>query len=105
MIRITQGATAMLEAIERPEGSVLRLEPVEASKLGLVLGESLPDDVVVEREGRDLLHISAAVSEVLSDMVIDRVDTPEGARLGLASEAGTDESGPNGRGPDRGSPA
>jgi hypothetical protein len=100
MVRITDEATAILEAIDRPEGRVLRLEPVEPSSLGIVLGESQPDDIVVERQGSDLLHMSAAVSELLSGLVIDRVDTPEGPRLGLASRSGAEQPGPNGTGPE-----
>lgn len=96
MVQITPAATALLESIDRPSGQVLRLEALDSQSLGLVMGEPVPDDLVLERGGTDLLHVSEAVSALLQDLVIDLVDTPDGPRLGLAAEPGQEGPEPDG---------
>ncbi len=81
----------MLATIERPEGTVLRVEPAGQDRLQLVVGDAQPGDQVVEREGQDLLRISAAVTNLLDGLAMDRVDTEEGPRLTFVREAGSDQ--------------
>lgn len=84
MIQVTDQAMDMLDQIDRPQGRVLRLEPTGVDKLGLVLGEALEDDTVVERRGHDTLHIPASVSVMLTGAVIDRVETEQGPGFGIS---------------------
>jgi Fe-S cluster assembly iron-binding protein IscA len=81
MITITESARELVGAVEHPPDKVLRLEPVEPQKLGLVIGEPEPDDQVVERQGVDLLHIPAKISEMLDGAVLDSVPTADGMAL------------------------
>lgn len=81
MITITESARELVGAVEHPPDKVLRLEPVEPQKLGLVIGEAEPDDQVVERQGVDLLHIPAKISEMLDGAVLDSVPTADGMAL------------------------
>jgi Fe-S cluster assembly iron-binding protein IscA len=76
-------AKDLFEQISAPEGQVLRLDPVAEQQIGLVAGVPQGDDQVVERDGADVLHISAMVSEALDGATIDRVDTPQGPSFGL----------------------
>ncbi len=79
MITVTQEAKALLGAIEHPEGTVLRLDPVaqdQATKqitLGLAPGEPQSDDQIVEQEGEEVLRIAAPVSGLLNGSTIDVV--------------------------------
>ena len=86
MIRVTDEATTLLATIDRPEGTVLRVEPAGQDQLQLVVGEAQPGDQVVEREGQDLLHISGAISNLLDGLAMDRVDTEEGPTLAFVRE-------------------
>ena len=90
---LTDQAMDLLEEINRPEGKVLRLEPTRQQGVGLILGAPREDDVVLEREGRDLLHVPPALCDILQDAVIDRIDTPAGGpRFGItpAGHSGSD---------------
>ncbi|MBA2443242.1 MAG: hypothetical protein H0V53_12705 [Rubrobacter sp.] len=88
MITVTEEAKVLFQNVERPEGTVLRLDPVQEeeggdTQIGLVAGEPQGDDQVVEHEGQDLLHIAAPVSEALAGASIDRVETPEGVGFSI----------------------
>ena len=89
MISVTEEAKELFQGVERPEGTVLRLDPVtdQASgetQIGLGAGEQQEDDQVVEHEGEDILYIAAPVSEALDGSTLDRVETPEGPGIGIA---------------------
>lgn len=82
MVTITDRAGDALEAIDTPTGSVLRLEPTTGAQgVALVIGAPAADDVVVAHRGSDLLHISAAISDLLDGLVIDEEETPDGPSL------------------------
>ena len=81
MITVTESACELVGAVEHPPDKVLRLEPVEPQKLGLVIGEAEPGDQVVEQAGIDVLHIPAKISEMLDGAVLDSVPTAEGMAL------------------------
>jgi iron-sulfur cluster assembly protein len=83
MIHVSDAAQELFEQMSTPEGQVLRLDPMAGQQISLVVGEPERGDQVVERNGTDLLHISAMVSQTLDGATIDRVDTPEGPRLGV----------------------
>lgn len=83
MIQVTDAAVEVLEALDLPADKVLRLEQVDDEHLGLVLGDSETDDVVIERGGHDLLHIPAVLDASLPDSVMDRVETPQGPKVAL----------------------
>lgn len=95
MITVTEEAKEALQDFERPEGTVLRLDPVEVDRpdefrVRLGAGEPRGDDQVVERDGEDLLRIARPVSEELNGSQIDLVETLEGPALGIKSPgAGT----------------
>ena len=79
MIIVTQEAKALLGAIEHPQGTVLRLDPVaqdqatEQITLSFAPGEPHGDDQIVEQEGEEVLRIAAPVSELLNGSTIDVV--------------------------------
>jgi len=78
----------LFQDVEHPEGAVLRLDPVTDQStgrlgIGISIGEPKGDDQVVEHDGEDLLRIDACVSEKLDDSVLNLVETPEGAGIGL----------------------
>ncbi len=88
MITVTEGAKDVLRDFERPEGTVLRLDPVEVSRpdefrVRLGAGEPRGDDQVVERDGEDLLRIARPISEELNCSEIALVETLEGPSLGI----------------------
>ena len=91
MITVTEEAKVLLKNVEleRPEGAVLRLDPVAShpengeAQIGLRFGEPSDDDQVVEHEERDLLRISWSVSEALNGSTLHLVQTPEGRGLGI----------------------
>ena len=91
MIVVTEEAKALIDAQEIPEGTVLRLDPLEADpdagadagadpggevRIGLAPGEPEEGDQVIEHEGGEVLRIAAPVSALLSGSTIDVV-TPE----------------------------
>ena len=77
MIIVTEEAKALLGAIERPEGTVLRLDPVaqdqatEQITLGFTPGEPHGDDQIVEQEGEEVLRIAAPVSGLLNGSTME----------------------------------
>lgn len=94
MITVTEEAKDLFQNVERPEGTVLRLDPVQETEngeaqIGLIAGEPLDDDQVVEHGGEDLLHIAAPISEALDGGTIDKVETPEGVGFAINPPEGT----------------
>ncbi|MBA3387840.1 MAG: hypothetical protein M3397_00520 [Actinomycetota bacterium] len=88
MISVTEVARELFLNVERPEGTVLRLDPVMDEEsgqtvVGVGAGEPQDNDQVVEHEGESLLHIAEPVSEALDGSVLNVVDTPEGPGIGL----------------------
>jgi iron-sulfur cluster assembly protein len=89
MITVTEQAKELLLSVEYPEGTVLRLDPLEVdqatgrTQIGLAAGEPRADDQVVEHEGEGLLHIARPVSEALDRGTMDAVDTPEGTKIDI----------------------
>jgi iron-sulfur cluster assembly protein len=89
MMAVTEQAKELLWSAEYPEGTVLRLDPLEVDQatgrveIGLVAGEPKAGDQVVEHEGEDLLHIARPVSEALDGGTIHTVDTPEGPKIDI----------------------
>ena len=95
MITVTKHAREILRGYERPEGTALRLDPANGrgpdrplARLGF--GEPKGDDqVVVGREGEELLRIDRSVSEELNASKIDVVSTLEGPTLDIRESMGT----------------
>lgn len=88
MITVTEDAKEVLRDFERPEGAVLRLDPVgvrspDEFRVRLGAGEPRGDDQVVEGDGENLLRIARPVSEELNGSEIDLVETLEGPALGI----------------------
>ena len=93
MITVTEEAKRLFQEGEHPEGTVLRLDPVTDQStgrlgIGISIGEPKGDDQVVGHDGEDLLRIVASVSETLDGNVLNPVETPEGAGIGLAPPEG-----------------
>ena len=89
MISITEEAKELFMDVDRPEGTVLRLDPVKdqdtgETQISLGAGEELDGDQIVEHAGENVLYISAPISEALDGSTIDRVETPEGPGIGIA---------------------
>lgn len=89
MIEVTEEAKELFLEVERPEGAVLRLDPVTdqntgETQIGIAAGEQQEGDQVIEHAGEDLLYIAAPVSEALDGSTLDRVETPEGPGIGIA---------------------
>ena len=53
------------------------------AQLALALDAARPGDAVVEHDGRSVLLVDAPTSELLGDVTLDVVETPEGTKLGL----------------------
>ena len=89
MITVTAHAKELLRGYEHPEGTVLRLDPANGYGPGgifarLGFGEPREDDqVVLDREGEELLRIDPSVSEELNGSEIDVLSTIEGPTLDL----------------------
>lgn len=88
MINVTEEARELFTSVDRPNGTVLRLDPVEQdengqTQIGLVAGEPQGDDQVVQHDGQDLLHIAAPVSEALDGASIDKVETDDGVGFSI----------------------
>lgn len=90
LITVSGHARELLKGYERPEGTALHLDPAnwhtsEGILAGLGFGEPREDDqVVLDREGEELLRIERSVSEELNGSEIDVVmSTIEGATLDL----------------------
>jgi iron-sulfur cluster assembly protein len=77
LIIVTEEAKALLSAIEHPQGTVLRLDPVAQDQatqqitLGFAPGEPHSDDQIVEQEGEEVLRIAAPVSGLLNGSTMD----------------------------------
>ena len=88
MITVTEEARELVQEIDNPDGTVLRLDPVTTEELTgetqvrLGVGEPKDDDQVVQHEGEDLLCIARPVSEVFNGSTIDLVETLEGRPRG-----------------------
>ena len=88
MISITTDAKGLFQQVERPEGTVLRLDPMldegtGETGVGISAGEPKGDDQVIEHEGDSLLHIDNSVSEALDGSTLNVVDTSEGPGIGI----------------------
>ena len=100
MIAVTEQAKELLWSAEYPEGTVLRLDPLEVDRatgrveIRLVAGEPMDGDQVLEHEGEGLLHIARPVSEVLDGGTIHTVNTPEGPKIDLLPPPAEDALGP-----------
>ena len=100
MITVTEQAKDFFWGIERPEGVVLRLDPLQVDQasgqvqIGLVAGEPMEGDQVVEHEGEGLLHIAGPVSEALDGGTIHTVNTPEGPKIEVLPPPPEDALGP-----------
>ncbi|CAN5875982.1 hypothetical protein BH23ACT11_BH23ACT11_29740 [soil metagenome] len=89
MISVTEEAKELFLDVDRPEGTILRLDPVTdqssgETQIGLGAGEQQEGDQVVEHAGEEVLYIAAPVSEALDGSTLDRVETPEGPGIGIA---------------------
>ncbi|CAN5589547.1 hypothetical protein BH24ACT22_BH24ACT22_01660 [soil metagenome] len=89
MISVTEEAKELFIEVDRPEGTVLRLDPVMdedrgQTQISLGAGEELDGDQVIEHAGENILYISAPISDALDGSTIDRVETPEGPGIGIA---------------------
>ena len=95
LITVTEHAREVLRSYECPEGTALRLDPANGhGSNGRVarLGFGFPkgdDQVVVDREGGELLRIDRAVSEELNGSEIAVVSTLEGPSLDIREPTGT----------------
>ncbi len=90
MITVTEHAREVLRGYEPPNGTALRLDPANygdrpdgvLARLGF--GKPRADDqVVVDREGEELLRIDRAVSEELNGSEICVVTTLEGPSVDI----------------------
>lgn len=79
MITVTEEAKALLNTFDSPEGTVLRLDPVDTSQpaqevtLRFAPGEPESGDQVVEHEGEEVLRVAGRVSELLNGSTMDVV--------------------------------
>jgi hypothetical protein len=95
LITVTEHAREVLRSYECPEGTALRLDPAHGhGPDGLLarLGFGFPkgdDQVVVDREGGELLRIDRAVSEELNGSEIGVVSTLEGPSLDIREPTST----------------
>ena len=100
MLTVTEEAKMLLKHVVRPEGAVLRLDPVDAhpengeAQIGLRFGEPSDNDQVVEYEEGDLLRISWSVSEALDGGTIHTINTPEGPKIDILPPPPEDALGP-----------
>ena len=88
MITVTRGAKEVLRSYQRPEGTALRLDPVDGHhpaefRARLGTGKPRRDDQVVEHDGEELLRIASPVSKKLSGSTLDLVETVEGPAVGI----------------------
>jgi hypothetical protein len=95
LITVTEHAREVLRGCECPEGTALRLEPANGHRpdgLRARLGFGMPkgdDQVIVDREGEELLRIDRSVSEELNGSEIGVVSTLEGPTLDIKEPTGT----------------
>ena len=95
MITVTEHAREVLKSYECPEGTALRLDPANGhgsngplARLGFGFPKG-DDQVVVDREGEELLRIDRAVSEELNGSEIAVVSTLEGPSLDIREPTGS----------------
>jgi hypothetical protein len=94
LITVTERAREVLKGYERPEGTALRLDPANGhgpEELLARLGFGVPkgdDQLVVDREGEELLRIDRSVSEELNGSEIGVVSTLEGPSLDIREPTG-----------------
>jgi len=92
LVRVTDAAIDVLEALDKPDGAVLRLEPDrEATGIALLVGEPQVSDEVVERDGADVVHVADSVSRKLDGAVIDVIDSSSGPRLQVRRKASRED--------------
>ncbi|MBV8529073.1 MAG: hypothetical protein JOZ75_12220 [Candidatus Dormibacteraeota bacterium] len=85
MLNVTEPAKDLLQSLDHPAGTVVRLEPGEAAgTLSLRVGQPQVGDQVVERGGDEILHVPATVSAALDGATIDTVKTETGRRLTIS---------------------
>ncbi len=89
MISVTEEAKELLLIVDKPDGQVLRLDPVAdpssgETVVGMTAGGAQEDDQVVEHEGQAVLHIAGPVSAALDGGTVQKMDTPEGPRIGIS---------------------
>ena len=85
MLTVTETAKDLLQSIDHPAETVVRLEPGKASgTLSLKLGAPQADDQVIERDGGAVLHVPPTVSTALDGATIDTVQTDKGRRLTIS---------------------
>jgi Fe-S cluster assembly iron-binding protein IscA len=86
-LTVTQQAAAALKQYlgtqDREEDQVLRLVSDGEGNHGFSLDTPNPDDQVVEHDGEPVMVIEPAISEDLSDNVLDLKETPSGISLTL----------------------
>ena len=89
LITVTEHAREVLRGYERPEGTALRLDPANGhGPVGDLarLGFGVPkgnDQVLLDREGEELLRIDQSISEELDGSEIGVVSTLEGPSLDI----------------------
>jgi hypothetical protein len=95
LITVTEHAREVLRSYECPEGTALRLDPANGhgpngrlARLGFGFPKG-DDQVVVDREGEELLRIDRAVSEELNGSEIAVVSTLEGPSLDIREPTGS----------------
>lgn len=89
MVHVSDAAIDVLEAINTPTNSVLRLEPdLAKGALTLSLGEAREGDEVVERQGNAVLHVSGAIRQALDGATIDAVHGARGPQLTVTPAQG-----------------
>jgi len=105
LITVTEEAKALISAKDTPEGTVLRLDPVnivratEEGRIGFAAGEPRDEDQIVEHEGEEVLRIAAPVSGLLSGSTMDVVVQDESENGSDAPSVGISIRSPAGREP------
>jgi hypothetical protein len=95
LITVSEHAREVLRGYERPADTALRLDPANNGHRsdGLLarLGFGKPradDQVVIDREGAEILRIDRLVSEELNGSEIEVVSTLEGPSLDIRESSG-----------------
>ena len=87
MLTVTEGAKQHLKKIllggtDDPDLGI-RLIVDASGEYGVALGREAPGDHVVEHEGSKVLLVGHEVAELLAELTLDTVDSPQGTRLSL----------------------
>jgi Fe-S cluster assembly iron-binding protein IscA len=92
MLEVTEKAldalTTVLDSSETEPQEGLRLAPNPGGGFGLVVDEPHEGDRVITQGERPVLLVEQEVSEVLGDVVLDLIDSPEGPQLTLRTHEG-----------------